>query len=88
MAAQPGLAPVGHALAINPGVPLDAATWPYVGYKGGSEPGVLTLNWLLQRADGRWFVVSLGWNDPAKAIDEATAVALAGQAIAQVAAAP
>jgi beta-lactamase class A len=88
LAAQPGLAPVGHVLAINPGLAIDAATWPYVGYKGGSEPGVLTLNWLLQRADRRWFAVSLGWNDPAKAIDETPAVALAGQAIALLAATP
>src|SRR3546814_20739954 len=29
-------------LGLNPGIPADAAShWAYVGYKGGSEPGVL-----------------------------------------------
>ena len=31
--------------------------WPYVAFKGGSEPGVLTLAWYAEREDGRAFVV-------------------------------
>jgi beta-lactamase class A len=73
---QPGLEPVRSILAINPGVPFDPAVWTYIGYKGGSEPGVLNLTWLLQRADGRWFVVTAGLNDPAKNIDTNGAVTL------------
>jgi hypothetical protein len=30
---------------------------------------VLNLTWLLQRADGRWFVLTVGVNDPTRAID-------------------
>ena len=52
-------------LAINPGLPLSPATWKYIGYKGGSEPGVLAGTWLLRRDDDKTFVVSLVANDPA-----------------------
>lgn len=61
-------------LAINPGSRFDAARWPYVGYKGGSEPGVINLTWLGQRSDGRWFVVVATVNDDGKKVDEALAV--------------
>lgn len=52
-------------MAINPGVPIDKAVFPYVGFKGGSEPGVLSGTWLLERDDHKRFVVSLIANDPA-----------------------
>jgi hypothetical protein len=45
-------------------------TWPYVAFKGGSEPGVLILTWLLTHSDGRSFMLSIVLNDSAK-IDEA-----------------
>ena len=48
----------------------EAAGWDYVGYKGGSETGVLNLSWLLKDKQGRWFSVSMSWNDPAAAVDE------------------
>lgn len=50
----------------------DAATqkWAYVGYKGGSEPGVLNLTWLLQDKAGQWHMLSLGWNNPAATVNE------------------
>jgi hypothetical protein len=52
-------------LAINPSVPTDQrGDWSYIGYKGGSEPGVLNLSWLLQDRQGRWIVLTLGWNNP------------------------
>ena len=60
---RPGLLPLREVLQLNPGAPIDRTVWPVVGFKGGSEPGVLALTWLLQRADGRWFVVSVGVND-------------------------
>lgn len=62
-------APVGTVLSINPGFPLDSETWPYIGYKGGSEPGVFNFTWLLRRSDDRWFVFSAGLNDSRQAID-------------------
>jgi hypothetical protein len=71
-----GLEPVLDILSINPGVPVDAETWPWVGFKGGSEPGVLNLNWILERADGRIFVLSANLNDPAQLIDQDTTIRL------------
>lgn len=56
-------------LSKNPGLPEAAARWRYVGYKGGSEPGVLTMTFLLQAKDGSWYALSSGVNDPAKPVD-------------------
>lgn len=44
--------------------------WAYVGYKGGSEPGVLNLTWLLRDESGRWHMLTLGWNNPDAALDQ------------------
>ncbi len=82
---QPGLLPLREVLQLNPGALIDRSVWPIVGYKGGSEPGVLVLTWLLQRADGRWFVVSAGVNDAGRTIDEQGFGAAATQAIAALA---
>ena len=62
-------AAVSTVLSINPGFPLDPQIWPFVGYKGGSEPGVFNFTWLLRRADDRWFVFSAGLNDPEEVLD-------------------
>lgn len=64
-------APLREVLAINPGLGLDKRTWSYVGFKGGSEPGVLNLTFLLRSRGGDWHAVSAGWNDPSAAVDEA-----------------
>tara|TARA_R110001606_G_scaffold202496_9_gene350598 strand:- start:471 stop:1793 length:1323 start_codon:yes stop_codon:yes gene_type:complete len=51
-------------LAINPGIGQDAARkWRYFGYKGGSEPGVLSFNFLLQSKTGKSYAVSVHWNN-------------------------
>jgi len=68
-------------LAKNPGVPIDTARWPYVGYKGGSEPGVLNLTWLLQRSDKKWFVVVLTANAVDGHVEEPKATAIASGVI-------
>lgn len=60
-AEAPALGPLLGVLGINPGVDVNREKWTYVGYKGGSEPGVLNLSQLLQRKDGRWFAVSMSW---------------------------
>jgi hypothetical protein len=73
---------VRDVLAINPGIPLAPATWKYVGFKGGSEPGVLSGTWLLHRDDGKSFVVSIEANDPTgPEIDVKRAFELASAAI-------
>jgi beta-lactamase class A len=61
-AQDPRTARVLDVLSKNRGLPLDAKVWPYIGFKGGSEPGVVNMTYLLKRDDDRWFVVTLGFN--------------------------
>lgn len=76
--------PTMAAMAINNGVgPAAAADWRYLGYKGGSELGVLSMSLLGQRkADGRWFVVTASWNNPAAEVDAALFVGLVTRLLA------
>jgi beta-lactamase class A len=86
---KPGLGTVMDTLAINPGIALDPKAWTYTGFKGGSEPGVLNLTWLLERADGRWFCLSMTLDDPNDAKDDTSAaVGLANHAIELLARVP
>lgn len=58
-------------LAVNPGAgPSSSAKWKYLGYKGGSEPGVISMSYLAQSPSGKWFVISGSWNDKHKAVDD------------------
>jgi beta-lactamase class A len=76
-----------EVLSVNPGMPMDKNTWSYVGFKGGSEPGVLQLSWLLRRSDNRWFVLSMTLDDPNSAVDNTLAgVGLAERALSLLAA--
>jgi hypothetical protein len=76
-AQAPAGAPVLEVLAKNPGMEAETKKgWAYVGFKGGSEPGVITATWLLRRDDGKWFVVTLGANGP-DAIDEGAFLGIA-----------
>lgn len=43
--------------------------WNYAGFKGGSEPGVLTATYLLEDHEARWTCVSLAWHDEEKNIN-------------------
>jgi hypothetical protein len=73
LGARGKLDPASELLTIlgkNVGVEVDRAKWRYVGFKGGSEPGVMNLTWLAQRADGTWFVIVIAVNDDGKALDE------------------
>ena len=57
-------------MAISPSVPEPKrAGWSYIGYKGGSEPGVLNLSWLLRSNGGEWYVLTMGWNNPDAPLD-------------------
>ncbi|MDH3683264.1 MAG: class A beta-lactamase-related serine hydrolase, partial [Acidimicrobiia bacterium] len=49
--------------------PIDRRAWPVVAFKGGSEPGVLSLTWLAADPDGRKVVVAGIANDPDSTID-------------------
>jgi hypothetical protein len=74
------LQPLLEVIALETQIPLDGEIWPYAGFKGGSEMGVLHGTWLLRRADDRWFVLSIGFNDPAAELDLDAAVGVMVQA--------
>ena len=65
-------------MAINNGVgPGAARGWSYLGYKGGSELGVLSMSLLGRRAsDGKYYVVTASWNNPEAAVSTDTMVGL------------
>lgn len=76
MGAQPGLEPLREIMTGNRGgVPNDGA-WRSAGYKGGYEAGVVNLTFVLERADGRMFFVSAGYNHTDRILE---AGALRGQ---------
>ena len=69
-------------LAINPGVaPGLAKKFAYVGYKGGSEPGVMSMTVLVRDKSDKARVVSASWNNPAAAVDELNFAALITRAV-------
>jgi beta-lactamase class A len=69
---------VFEIMAINPSAtPAIKANWRYVGYKGGSEPGVINLTWLLTDQQGRDWVLTLGWNNAAAVVDDGKFQAIA-----------
>jgi beta-lactamase class A len=69
LASQPALAPLGSIMSANDGgTGLDPALWPTVWFKGGSEPGVLTLGYLATNSTGQTFVVVAMLSDPAAAL--------------------
>lgn len=85
---NPDLVELKDAFSIYEGISFDAATWRYVGFKGGYETGVKSDVWLLERADGRWFVVSGIINDPTQEIDGAAMHQLLAAAVGLLAKAP
>lgn len=69
-------------LAINSGLaPQARRDFAYLGYKGGSEPGVLSLTWLVRTRAGAWHVISASWNDSAAPLDEARLTTLMARAV-------
>jgi len=69
-------------LAINTGLgPPLRGELAYAGYKGGSEPGLINLTWLIRNRAGAWHVVTASWNNPAAPVEEAKLIALMVRAI-------
>jgi beta-lactamase class A len=69
-------------LAINPGLgPQLRGELGFVGYKGGSEPGVLNLTWLVRNRAGIWHVVTGSWNNPAAPLEEQRFIGLLARAV-------
>jgi len=64
-------------MAVNTALPQTMVDdWQYVGFKGGSEPGVLNLTWFLQDEAGRWHILTMSWNNKDAPVDEAALVQL------------
>jgi beta-lactamase class A len=58
LANERGLSPLRTILSTNNGgIELSATTWPQIWFKGGSEPGVLTLGYLARDDSGKTYVV-------------------------------
>ncbi|MBM3977284.1 MAG: serine hydrolase [Planctomycetes bacterium] len=70
-----------EVLAINRGLSVSTRAFPWAGFKGGSEPGVLDFTFLLRAADGSWYALSAAWNDPSAAVDEVQFAGLVQRAI-------
>ena len=66
---DPRLRPVLEILTLEDQIGIDREHFPYVGFKGGSELGVLAGNWLLERDDGRRFTMTVAFNDTGQALD-------------------
>ena len=74
LARRPGLSPLGQVLSLNDGgLQLDRAQWKATWFKGGSEPGVLTLAYLATTRTGHSYVVTVLAENPSQPINEATA---------------
>jgi beta-lactamase class A len=72
-------------LAINSGLPPgDAARFAYVGYKGGSEIGVIAMTYLIRTKAGTWYAVSGAWNNRADPVDGNRFEALMTRAVALI----
>jgi beta-lactamase class A len=66
-----GMAPLGTAMSTNDQyIGLNRRRFPLVWYKGGSEPGVLTVNFLAGAKRGEQVAASLLLSDPEQAFDE------------------
>jgi beta-lactamase class A len=70
LADEPELGPLRRILGGNRGGVFGPRAWPFAGFKGGYEAGVVNATWLLERADGRTFVVTAGFNDPAAYVNQ------------------
>ncbi len=73
-------------MAVNKGIaPASAAKWKYLGYKGGSEPGVISMSFLAQSKAGDWYAISGSWNNPATEVNNEAFAALMGRLVDSVA---
>jgi len=69
--------PMLDILSVNKGInPASAAKWAYLGYKGGSEPGVISMSFLAKSMAGIFYSITGSWNNSAAAVDNAVFVQL------------
>ncbi len=68
---------VRDILAINSGIGKGAKDmWQYLGYKGGSDTGIMSLNFLLESKQGQKYAVSVHWNDKQNPVKESRLLSL------------
>ncbi len=68
---------IKNILSLNSGIGAnDARRWNYLGYKGGSEPGVISMSFMVQSRQGIWYSVSGSWNNPDKEVNRNQWVAI------------
>ena len=66
---QPKLSPIVSIMSVNKGdLGLDPSEWPTVWFKGGSEPGVITVAYMATNRRGQTFVVSAMLSNAAAAL--------------------
>jgi hypothetical protein len=69
LSAKSGLSPLTSIFSRNSGgIGLDPSKWPTVWFKGGSEPGVLTVGYLAKDSKGQTYVVSAMLSNPDSAL--------------------
>ncbi len=69
--------PMLDILSVNKGInPASAAKWAYLGYKGGSEPGVISMSFLAKSNAGEHYSITGSWNNSAAALDNTVFVQL------------
>jgi hypothetical protein len=74
-----------HAiLAVNSGMGSSERNYGFVGYKGGSEPGVINMTYLVRNKAGQWHAVTGSWNNSEAAVDDNRFAALMRRAVALV----
>jgi len=61
---------INTILSINTGLDTKTPAFAFAGYKGGSEPGVISMNWLLKTKQGTWYCLSSAINDEKQLIEQ------------------
>jgi hypothetical protein len=74
---HPKLSAIASIFSVNTGgLGLKASEWPTVWFKGGSEPGVLTLGYMATNSKGQTFVVSAMLSSAKAALAPSTKLAV------------
>ncbi len=74
---QPKLSPITSIFSVNNGgLGIKSSEWPTAWFKGGSEPGVLTLGYMATDSKGQTFVVSAMLSNATAALAPSTTFAL------------
>ena len=74
---QPKLSPIASIFSVNNGgLGLNPSQWPTVWFKGGSEPGVMTVGYMATNSRGQTYLVSAMLSNPTAALAPSATFAL------------